>query len=124
MTSAAAATGVVIAVLYNWKGEPQKRNPSIIDPLILSSFCDEQTLRSIGESYRNLTPEENSKEKLLNLLTSGLNMQNDSLKNVSAAVNKLELNIEKEFKEINLVTIKGWIISRTEARQCALLSLS
>ena len=37
---------------------------------------------------------------------------------------EIEKNVEMDFKEDKLIVIKGWIMSETEARQCALLSLS
>jgi hypothetical protein len=32
--------------------------------------------------------------------------------------------VETDFKSERLIVIKGWVLSQTEARQCALLSLS
>jgi len=37
---------------------------------------------------------------------------------------EIEKIVEKDFKSERLFMIKGWILSETEARQCALLSLS
>ena len=36
----------------------------------------------------------------------------------------IEQHVEMDFKSDKLILIKGWVISETEARQCALLSLS
>ncbi len=52
------------------------------------------------------------------LTTKQLNSDRASL------VNELELRVESDFKDHKLVTIAGWVLSKTEARQCALLSLS
>ena len=92
--------------------------------MVLSSFCDEQTLRDIGQSYRGTNPDENSREKLMRFLTKGLHKGDKSSINDSEAINELELRIENEFKETDPLIIKGWVVSKTEARQCALLSLS
>ena len=91
-------------------------------PLVLSGICDEASIRKIGISYRALVPGENSKEKLLELLNTGLssNIAPDG----PEVINELEQKIEQEFKEDKLVVINGWVITPTEARQCALLSLS
>jgi hypothetical protein len=37
---------------------------------------------------------------------------------------KLIRNIQEEFKVNNIININGWVLSPTEARQCALLSLT
>jgi hypothetical protein len=37
---------------------------------------------------------------------------------------EIEKSVEMDFKADKLIVIKGWIMSETEARQCALLSLS
>ena len=37
---------------------------------------------------------------------------------------EIEKNVEMDFKSDKFIVIKGWVISETEARQCALLSLS
>lgn len=124
MTLVAAASGIVLTVFYSRKDDSKRRKLSIIDPMILSSFCDEQTLRDIGQSYRDTNPDENSRDKLMRFLTKGLNNGDKSSINDSEAINELELRIENEFKETDPLIIKGWVVSKTEARQCALLSLS
>jgi len=124
LTLVAAASGIVLTVFYSRKDDSKRRKLSIIDPMILSSFCDEQTLRDIGQSYRDTNPDENSRDKLMRFLTKGLNNGDKSSINDSEAINELELRIENEFKETDPLIIKGWVVSKTEARQCALLSLS
>jgi hypothetical protein len=36
----------------------------------------------------------------------------------------IDKKVRKDFKEDKLQVIKGWVISTTEARQCALFSLT
>jgi hypothetical protein len=36
---------------------------------------------------------------------------------------RLNSNVHDDFKNAHIVVIKGWVLSITEARQCALLSL-
>jgi len=41
---------------------------------------------------------------------------------LEGAVSHLEESIKNDFETGNTVIVDGWILSRTEARQCALLS--
>jgi hypothetical protein len=121
-----AVVGVAagLTIYYKWPKEPKWEQLPLLYPYILSGFCDEATVRNIGVTYRNLVPTENSKEKLTTILTGGFQNKNISLSDHSEVANQLEMNVEKDFKEGRYLTVKGWIISETEARQSALLSLS
>jgi hypothetical protein len=122
----AAVVGVAAGVtLYiKWPREPKWEKLPLQYPFILSGFCDEETVRKIGINYRDLVPAENSKEKLMDLLTRNFQNKLISLSDHSAVANQLEMYVEEDFKEGKFLNIKGWIISETEARQSALLSLS
>ena len=85
---------------------------------------DEESLRVIGNSYRAKRPDENSKEKLLNALTRGMQTNQSVTNDMTNQAMEIEKNVEMDFKSDKLIVIKGWVISETEARQCALLSLS
>lgn len=85
-------------------------------PAFLGAMCDLQTIRKIGSDYRTTTPDENHEDQLHNLLTAGLDPDKDQ----SAQLNK---KINDDFAAGRTVTIEGWVISVTEARQCALNSI-
>ncbi len=71
-----------------------------------------------------MRPDENSGEKLLNAITRGMNtVQTETNEKANQAM-EIEQHVEMDFKSDKLIVIKGWVISETEARQCALLSLS
>lgn len=76
-------------------------------PDFLAHVCDTATIRQLGDAYRAQTPAESTQEKLIELLTPGVSAQ----------------KIQADYANGNIVTIKGWVISLTEARQCALYSL-
>jgi hypothetical protein len=76
-------------------------------PDFLSHVCDTATIRQLGTAYRTQTPAEASEETLLGLLKPGVTAQ----------------TIKADYANGDIVTIKGWVLSRTEARQCALFSL-
>ena len=121
-----AVVGVAagVTLYFKWPREPKWEKLPLQYPFILSGFCDEAIVRSIGITFRNLVPSENSKEKLTDLLTKDFQNKQISISDHSAVANQLEMNVEEDFKKGKFLIVKGWIISKTEARQCALLSLS
>jgi ABC-type oligopeptide transport system substrate-binding subunit len=70
-------------------------------PEMLSLLADKATLRQVGAAYLEQHPEE--KNRLQSLLSTA--------------------DVQNDFVKGNIVVIKGWVLSVTEARQCALLSL-
>jgi hypothetical protein len=124
LSTAVVGVAAGVTLYFKWPREPKWEKLPLLYPYILSGFCDEGTVRNIGITFRNLFPAENSKEKLIDLLSRDLKSKQISLSDHSAVANQLEMNVEKDFKEGKFLTIKGWMISDTEARQSALLSLS
>jgi hypothetical protein len=118
----AAGLGAGIAIIQtshpNWKKHP------LLYPFILSGFLNEESLRIIGRSYRALRPGEDSKEKLLDRLLSDTRSIQSERKDTKELAVEIERHAELDFKSEKFLLIKGWLISETEARQCALLSLS
>lgn len=83
------------------------RAAALETPDFLSHICDAPTIRQLGEAYRAQTPAEASQKTLIQLLQTGVTAQ----------------NIKSDYGKGDIVTLKGWVLSRTEARQCALFSL-
>jgi hypothetical protein len=74
--------------------------PAHAMPEMLSALADKSTLRAIGRAYLEKFPA--NKESLQQLVSTA--------------------NVEQDFASGNIVVVKGWVLSVTEARQCALLS--
>jgi hypothetical protein len=72
-------------------------------PAMLAELCDKKTLHEIGATYLQQHPQENNRESLRKLI---MNKQ-----------------AQDDFRDGNIVVVKGWVLSVTEARQCALLTL-
>ncbi|HET6252891.1 MAG TPA: hypothetical protein VFE32_02390 [Puia sp.] len=91
----------------------KSRRPSttLTQPFFLSAMCDVQTLRKIGTQYRTATPAEASEDALVQLLTTG-----------GGTTGQLDNKIKDDFTSGRTVTIDGWVLAVTEARQCALFS--
>lgn len=124
---ASAAVGAAAATIpwgykqyeeFKWKSHP------LIYPPVLSQFCDQETIKKIGQEYRNSFPAENSKEQLTSLILNKVKTPESGSSEISVNDVLLKIQSEKDFKEEKLVILKGWVLSQTEARQCALFSLS
>jgi hypothetical protein len=85
-------------------------------PESLLSIWDKETVDSIGSRYRKQWPEEHSETSLQKIL-------DDLADNGPDKEKALKLAIQEDFKKGDTVIIDGWILARTEARQCALYSL-
>lgn len=92
-------------------------------PEFLSKICDEQTIRAIGLAYRLQKPKEQNLDELTDLLMkdySGHSLsssQDEQL--VRTMVSK---KVDLDFEKADTVVVSGWILSVTEARQCALFA--
>ena len=93
-----------------------QKTPDLSRPLFLSTICDLPTLRHIGKTYRTTTPAEAEEQKLINLLDTDGSQTSDP-------AHQLDAKARQDYASGKIVTIDGWIISITEARQCALYSL-
>ena len=76
------------------------------------------SMREIGKEYLNNYPEERSRSILLNRIQSRINVINGRPHNPSWA--ELRELIMDDFQTDELVYLKGWALSRTEARLAAL----
>jgi hypothetical protein len=90
----------------------------IAQPLFFSHLVDVKTINETGHAYRKQFPDEDSKTTLTQLLL-GNNISADK-KSIRTL---LESHVEQDFKTSKTVTVGGWVLSVTEARQCALYSI-
>ena len=97
-------------------------NP-LMRPTVLARFCDANTIREIGDCYRAQVPAENRLDKLRELLLTDEQGKKPDMSNDEAISKLLDKKVSREFKEGKIVIEDGWVLSKTEARQCALFSL-
>ncbi len=100
------------------------RNPqweqTISQPRTLASLADTQTLAGIGEAYTKQVPDEAQSSTLFEALTRDAGGNRiSSAAAASVLSSRLEEAIKQDFDKGNIIVIKGWVLSRTEARQCA-----
>ena len=101
-----------VAMSIPWVGCGPWSDPRIkalAHPEFLSHICDEATIKAIGTVYRTQTSTEAQQDKLIELLRTSKDLEKD---------------IRYDYSSGRIVIIKGWVLSLTEARQCALYSLS
>jgi hypothetical protein len=123
-TGVAVAAGIGLSDLFLLSNESKWKRQPFIYPFVLSNILDDASLRVIGDSYRVMSPDENSKEKLLKAITSGMHTIQSRTTDLANQAMEIEENVEMDFRSDKFLVIKGWVISETEARQCALLSMS
>jgi hypothetical protein len=121
---AVAVAAVAVPVTIKLRNRKKVRNRPIQEPRILGSFCNDEDIREIGMDYRKRVPDEAEKQKLTELL-----LKNDSGNKIDptdkeAVSDWLDKKTDEEFKADNTLVVAGWVVSVTEARQCALYSLS
>ena len=100
---------------------PSASERAFSQPQYLSRLFDEQMIKDAGRAYLQKTPAENNEEKLIQLLAgdTAIAKSNDE----RAIHQYLDEKIKRDFDNGNTVLVKGWVLSLTEARQCALFSL-
>jgi hypothetical protein len=108
-----------MAVGCHYRGPNHPRNDNKIkalgDPRVLSNCIEENTIIQVGLAYRMMKPDEDNSETLETLL-----LGKEKVKNIQQL---LEDKVQQDFINDQLVQVSGWILSITEARQCALYSL-
>ncbi len=117
LTSAlAAAAGV--AVWRDADEESAHREPDTEAP-----DADElvDLVAPIGLAYRRLVPDEDDATRLEDLLPTMAGLDAAS---ALEALPALAVEIEADFAEGRTIDVDGWVLSRTEARAAALISLS
>lgn len=121
LTACAAAITIPI-INYSWLQTDQ--HDPLSYPVDLGKFCNEDSICGIGKKYRNLNPKENLKEELTGLLMSDISDNRINLSDKSRLKDFLNKKIHEDFSDYRTIVINGWVISITEARQCALYSIN
>lgn len=96
-------------------------NKTVAQPQFLAHICEEKTIKEIGTSYKRQVPAEESAQKLASLIltdNSGHAIPETTDNNKLQAM--LNEKITHEFESGRTVMVNGWVLSQTEARQCAL----
>ena len=118
----AVGTTVIVITGISCKGRHPAFYNVLDKPVKLSGICDLNTIRNIGMNYRLQTPAESEADKLAELLSmdSAGNKISSSTDDLFIQ-NLINQKIKNDFETDNTVIVNGWVLTVTEARQCALL---
>ena len=103
-------------------------------PDFLAQLCDAKTIGDIGSAYRATIPAESRRSDVIGLLLKEVQSTQDASRLPQQHQDKVEEDprlsqflqhrVTLDFATGDVVTIKGWVLSRTEARQCAIYSFN
>jgi hypothetical protein len=111
------AAGMVVAVTSWGCAETPEDSRELARPALLEMFGPERT-REIGTRYRADFPQEATTAALTSAISS---LRRSGFNRIfSRSIDSL---IHDDFEAGRTVLVSGWVLSQTEARQCALYSL-
>ena len=106
---------LVAVIVWYYKFKTAIGSKKSWEPHSLSAICTRDKMIDLGLAYRQITGE-NNPDSLKGLLA----IERDSP--FTNRQKQLEERISEDFKQDHTIMIEGWLLSITEARQCALLS--
>ena len=117
------STFSAVAVNVPWLNACNEKpiNAAIAQPQFLSHIFDAKTMLATGQDYLKQTPDENSKNKLADLLVNDSSVTSSS--DIKTIYSYFDNRVKQDFANGKIAVVDGWILSVTEARQCALYSL-
>jgi hypothetical protein len=109
----------MVAAITSWEcaGSPEDVR-ELAQPALLEMLGAERT-REIGTHYRAAVPQESTIPALRSAISS-------SRRSGFARIfsRSIDAQVHDDFEAGRTVLVSGWVLSQTEARQCALYSLS
>lgn len=112
---------------FLWRGAMANGEPAERLCERLSQLYDcRKSARVIGEEYLRIATDEAHKMVLLNFICRGSVSDQERLllADSSTMRNMLKKWVRKDFELGRTVLVRGWMLSRTEVRLCALTALS
>ena len=116
LASAGIAALAVPTLVYSLHESPI--DALLLQPQSLANIWDTDTMNTIGLNYMLKVPKENRERILVRRLMGKSSSESENLST------RLEKQVSNDFIKGNVVMVDGWILSLTEARQCALFSLT
>ncbi|GAA4944255.1 hypothetical protein GCM10023314_16560 [Algibacter agarivorans] len=117
LLSGLGISAIAISTWY-YKFNTPEYDQLLTEPELLSHIWDDTTIGEIGEMYRKQFSDENSERKLIKHLSDYESTE------ITTITEVLRKQITDDYNKGNTVMVDGWVLSRTEARQCALFSLT
>jgi len=124
LVSVLGALGIAVVPLMKWAHRFSGKDKALAQPKVLSLLCDDRTIGILGRAYLKLKPDESCCGTLSNDLlgdtANNVVLENEDMAEVELQIEK---RIKRDFETSNTVILKGWVLSITEARQCAFFSI-
>ncbi len=119
----AAGTASLYIPVSGCTGRYVLSNKSVAQPSFLTHICDAKTIRAIGSAYKRMVPAEKEDRDLARLiLTDNSGHVISETTDNPTLENLLNGTVQHDFESGRTVVVDGWVLSQTEARQCALFS--
>jgi hypothetical protein len=113
-----ASAGMVVAVTSWGCAESPQDAGELAQPALLEMFGAERT-RAIGTAYRAAVPQERTTAALRSAISGSRR------RGFARRFNRsIDAQVHDDFETGRTVLVSGWVLAQTEARQCALYSLS
>lgn len=120
LVSGMVATGATLSLLL--RSQLADATPPLQQPWFLAHLFDRRRLLEIGAGYRIAHPAEDSVSELTRLLL-GRPVPPGSDTDDATISRQLQRQVQEDFAADRLVMVEGWVLSITEARQCAIFSI-
>ena len=118
------STAAVSIPFLNCSSPDPELDKKLAMPETLAQTYDEKTIMEIGQAYGKTYPDEYSISDLEKLLTKTETGKSIAGSETAEMINStLNAMVKKDFQTGDTVVLNGWILSKTEARQCALFTL-
>jgi hypothetical protein len=123
LLSTAGIVGASIPIIHRWDELSGWGSP-FAQPLILSLITTRRNIKLLGQVYVQRFPSESNYNVLFNLLShkqSNSKVIHES--DMQLVRSRLNSMILADFSNERTLVLDGWVLSVTEARQCALYYL-
>lgn len=114
-----AATGMVAGLATSACARETRKDAGALGKPALVEMLGPEQAREIGKQYRAMVPAENTTATLRDAISRSRRRRFLRIRTRS-----IEEQIRDDFAAGRTVVVSGWVLSQTEARQCALYSLS
>src|SRR6478735_2277213 len=115
-----AFTSIALTLPFAESCNSGSKEMAIAQPLLFSHLVDAKTIKEAGADYLRTHAVENDREKLAQLLMGGKDVAKLSKDEIQTLLDK---QVTADFKTGRVLQVSGWVMSQTEARQCALYTL-
>jgi len=116
-----AYSGLALTVPFALACRQSVTNMAVAEPPFLLHIFDKKTMLETGRAYILQNPDEGEIADLEKLLIENTPIQASS--GPEAVQTFFEKKTKEDFDNDQTLVVDGWVLSKTEARQCALYSL-